>query len=41
VLRSERRRAYRAWAARVVDALRGSNAALEAEFDRILRDSST
>lgn len=33
---SARRRAeYRAWAARVVDRLRGTNPALEAEFDRV------
>jgi guanosine-3',5'-bis(diphosphate) 3'-pyrophosphohydrolase len=35
-----RRRAYRAWAKRVVDALRGSNAALEAEFDRVLESGN-
>lgn len=33
---AERRRAYLDWSARVVDACRGTNAVLEAEFDRVL-----
>jgi guanosine-3',5'-bis(diphosphate) 3'-pyrophosphohydrolase len=35
-----RRRAYRAWAAKVIDALRGTNPALEAEFDRVLNSGA-
>lgn len=35
-----RRRAYRAWAASVVDQLRGTNPGLEAEFDRVLREGA-
>jgi guanosine-3',5'-bis(diphosphate) 3'-pyrophosphohydrolase len=34
----ERRNEYEAWARRVVDALRGANPALEAEFDRVLEE---
>ena len=35
-----RRRAYRAWAAEVVDRLRGTNPPLEAEFDRIMKSDA-
>ncbi len=36
-----RRRAYRTWATQVIDALRGANPGLEAEFDRILRGNDS